>query len=288
MNRKKKQILVAWLFAFPSLAGVMLFYGYPFLIILVQSLTAIREGHMVWRGWIHYRSLYANPVFRLSMLNTLWFTVIAVPLVLAFSYLLTIPLRHKRPGFHMLRSLFIVPMILPAAAISLFWQLTAGDNGFLNTGLTELGLPTISFMRGAWGMGFIIFIFVWKNCGYNMILFIAGLNRIPLSLYESASLDGATPVVLFFRITLPMLRSTLFLSVLFTMMQSLKIFREVYPLTGRYPDTTLYFVQHYMNNQFEKLQFARLSATSVTMSVLATGVMLLLFTLERKSVVYDE
>ena len=132
-------------------------------------------------------------------------------------------------------------------------------------------------------MALVIFIFVWKNCAYNIILFSAGLRKIPREVREPAYLDGANRAQVVTKIVLPLLRPTTFFVILLTVISSFKIFREVYLLYGQYPDEHLYMIQHFMNNNFYNLNYPRLSAASIVLSIFIIVIMLIFFRIERRS-----
>ena len=131
-------------------------------------------------------------------------------------------------------------------------------------------------------MALVILIFVWKNCAYNIILFSAGLRKIPKDVREFARLDGANHFQVITRIVVPLLRPTTFFVIPLTVISSFKIFREVYLLYGMYPDENVYMVQHFMNNNFNNLNYPRLSTASIILSIVIIAVMFLLFLYEKK------
>ena len=124
--------------------------------------------------------------------------------------------------------------------------------------------------------------YLWKNIGYNMILFMAGLANIPRELIEVADIDGATPWFKFQNITLRYLSPTILFVTILSLINSFKVFREVYLLTGEYPVESLYMLQHFMNNTFKALDYQKLSAAAVLMSVIMVGIIALLFIFEDK------
>jgi multiple sugar transport system permease protein len=128
-----------------------------------------------------------------------------------------------------------------------------------------------------------ILIFLWKNCGYNMVLFLAGLGNIPQEYYEAAWMDNASSFQVFRHITVPCLLPTAILALIMSIINSFKIFREIYLITGNYPQESIYTLQHFMNNMFASLNYPRLtSATAVLVLIIAFFTQFLL-RLERRA-----
>ena len=148
--------------------------------------------------------------------------------------------------------------------------------------MEKLGMEPVQFFKGGWAMALVILIFVWKNCVYNIILFSAGLKKIPKDVREFARLDGANHFQVITRIVVPLLRPTTFFVILLTVISSFKIFREVYLLYGMYPDENVYMIQHFMNNNFNNLNYPRLSTASIILSIVIIAAMLLLFLYEKR------
>ncbi len=125
-------------------------------------------------------------------------------------------------------------------------------------------------------------LFLWKNLGYNMVLFLAALNNIDEEILESAQMDGAGPLTRFFAIKMYFLAPTIFFVMIMSLINSFKIFREVYLLTGDHPYTNLYMLQHFMNNAFKNLEYSKLSAGAIIMCVVMIVIVGILFYAESK------
>ena len=151
-------------------------------------------------------------------------------------------------------------------------------NGILNS----FGLDSVKFFGGGFSMVMIIFIYIWKNCGFCVILFTAGLANIPEQYYESARLDGASKLKTVTKISLPLITPTAFFAFLMAVIYSFKIFREVFVLFGDYPDENVYFLQNFINNNFKNLNFAHLSSASIVFSIFLILLLLVFFIFERK------
>ena len=174
-------------------------------------------------------------------------------------------------------------MMVPVASVVLMWQVFFSYNGVLNGWLYQLiGADRIDWFKDNMGQMVIIFLFLWKNLGLNIILFLSALNNIPQEVIESSVMDGAGAVKRFFSIRLYYLGPTIFFVAIMSLINSFKIFREVYLLTGDYPYDKLYTLQNFMNNKFTHLDYSQLSTGAVIMSVAMILIVGVLFIIESK------
>lgn len=281
MTIKSKNTLVGISFALPSVLGLMLFYIIPFGMSISYSVTkGIRDIKFV--GIENFISLFKSKAFILALKNTIKFNVISVPLIIIVSLLLALLLNSKLKYVGYFRSLFIIPLIIPVASVILFFQLIFTNLGMMNGILDMVGLQPISWLTSGYSFYVLIFIYIWKNCGYNMIIFLAGLNNIPYEYYEAARIDGAGKVTCFFSITLPFLLPSLFFVFIISIINSFKVFREAYLLAGSYPHKDIYMIQHFMNNNFFNLNNQRLSTSAIIMVFIITITVTFFYKLQKK------
>ena len=153
-------------------------------------------------------------------------------------------------------------------------------NGAVNDVLVALGGAKIDWMKSQYSQLVVIILFLWKNLGYNMILFMAALASIPKDILEVAKLESATPVQTFFYIKLRYLSSTILFVTIMSLISSFKVFREIYLLTGDHPYDAIYMLQHFMNNAFASLDYQRLSAAAILMSLVMIVIIGTLFLVE--------
>lgn len=278
MKLKTKQAWTGFAFALPALVGVFIFYLIPYCISLYYGFTLQNE----FVGFDNFIALMRSNTFWLSMKNTAIFSLIAIPLAVIIPLLIALFLSTFDKYTDFFSSLFLSPMIVPIASVVYVWQIFFTDYGVVNDLLQKMGLEPVAFFKGEWSMAMLILVFVWKNCAYNIILFSAGLRKMPKDVREYASLDGANRFQIMTKIVLPLLRPTTFFVILLTVISSFKIFREAYLLYGKYPDEHLYMIQHFMNNNFYNLNYPRLSAASILLSIVVIAVMLVFFRLERR------
>ena len=194
--------------------------------------------------------------------------MISVPLAVLLALFIALLLNSGLPGKSIFRSILLNPMMVPVASVVLIWQVFFSYNGVVNGILEQLfeTYKKIDWLKSDYAQVVVVLLFLWKNLGYNMVLFLAALNSIPHEILESAAMDGAGPVKRFFAIKLHYLSPTIFFVGIMSLINSFKIFREVYLLTGDYPNE-LYFLQHFMNNAFTQLDYSRLSAGAIIMCI---------------------
>ncbi len=265
----------------PSLLGVALFFIVPFGVVVFYSIidNPIQREFV---GLQNFAALFKNPAFRQAAKNTLTFSAIAVPLAVVLSLILALVLECRIPLKSQLRTFFLSPLMVPVASVVLIWQVLFHYNGALNAFLGLVGDARIDWFNSEYGKLPVILLYLWKNLGYNMILFMAALANIPRDLLEVATIEGASAAYRFFAIKLRYLSPTVLFVTIFSMINSFKVFREVYLLTGDYPYESLYMLQHYMNNMFERLDYQKLSAAAVVMAIALVIIIAVLFIVENR------
>ncbi len=267
----------------PSFVGVLVFFFVPLLMLLKISFQK-SSANTDFAGITNYLRVLTNDAFISASKNTLTFALLAVPLAVILALLLALLLNSGLPGKSLFRSILLNPMTVPVASIVLIWQVFFSYNGVLNGLLGDLfGLKSTDWLKSDYAQVVILLLFIWKNLGYNMVLFLAALGNIPTEVIESAKMDGASALKRFFSIKLYYLNSTIFFVGIMSLINSFKIFREVYLLTGDYPYENLYMLQHFMNNAFTHLDYSKLSAGAIVMCVVMIGILGVLFFVESKT-----
>ncbi|MCI9553560.1 MAG: sugar ABC transporter permease [Acutalibacter sp.] len=258
-----KKSLSGVLLTAPLLAGCLVFYAVPFGITLWYSLTSGRGASAHFVGLEHYKSLLKNHNFLLAFGNTMAFLAVGLPLIMVLSYLIAL-LFQKQAGKHqLLKSVFLLPYIMPVAGTVLLVNSIFTQDGALNAFSSLLGAAPKDWLSGPQAFGVVVLLFLWKNSGYSTILLLAGLVTIPGDQYESADLDGATSWQKFLYITTPQMWYSVFFALVFSVINSFKCFREIFLIGGQHPHSSIYMLQHFINNGFAKLNYARLSVASV-------------------------
>lgn len=273
-RRTDGQNAAGFLFLLPSLAGVLCFALLPFLEVVKRSFqSAVTQQ---WVGLKNYREVCSNAAFRMAAGNTLRFTLICVPLLIVLSLALAVVLQTFRTGKHVLKGLFLVPVAVPAASVVLVWKALFHANGLLNALLDRFGAEPVNWMGSSAAFAVLVISYLWKNIGYDMVLWMAGLSGIPAVIYEAARVDGAGEWACFVKITLPNLKPALYTISVLSFLNSFKVFREAWLVAGDYPHQSMYLIQHLYNNWFRELSFDKIAAAAVINAVLVFGLILLL------------
>jgi len=281
--KKKKFDFRDWLkslcFLSPSLLGVGVFFILPFGVVVYYSvIDGIGSKNFVFLD--NFIKLFDNSAFLLAAKNTLTFSALAVPLAVILSVALALMLEARIPLKSHFRTFFLSPMMVPVASVVLIWQVLFNYNGSVNELVLLLGGERIDWLLSEYSMIVVILLFLWKNLGYFMILFMAGLANIPKELLEVADVEGASESYKFFAIKLRYLSPTVLFVTILSLINSFKVFREVYLLTGDYPYENLYMLQHFMNNTFRSLDYQKLSSAAVVMAIAMVIIIALLFLAE--------
>jgi multiple sugar transport system permease protein len=283
MRRKPltRDSLTASMFLLPSLAGFALFFLIPFAMGAWYSLVdSPIQGSFV--GLANYRELLGNAIFRHAATNTLLFTAISVPLNMLLSLVLAMLLNRSLPFRNGFRIACLIPLVVPVACVVLVWQTLFDQHGTLNGWLAAFGVAPTDWMESGAAFWVVMIVYLWKNVGYNMVLFLAGLQSIPTDYYEAASIDGAGAFRKLRSITLVYLTPTTFFVFIMSIVNSFKVFRETYKLAGSYPDPSIYMLQHYMNNMFASLDYQKLTSAAFLMAVVIVVLVFVLFRVERR------
>ncbi len=268
----------AWIgFLLPSFAGVSVFVLIPFLDVVRRSFSTAVTGEFA--GFRNYQTVFENRAFLLAAGNTLRFTAVCLPLLIGGSLFLAVKIsRCERIG--LLKSLFLFPFAVPAATVVLIWKMLFARQGILNGALVGLGwLPEgalVDYMGTRAAFWVLVFSYLWKNTGYTLVLWLAGIFGVPEELKEAARVDGASEGQCFWRVVFPNLKGSLYTITVLSFLNSFKVFREAYLVAGSYPHESMYLLQHLFNNWFVNLELDKMAAAAVCIGVLLFAVILIL------------
>ena len=271
-----------WMFAGPALLVIALFFALPVLAALGLSLTdfdiyALADlNNLRFVGFDNYLALLVNPLFWKALGNTFYFVIVGVPLSVAVSLGAALLLQSKLGRFKpFFRTAFFAPVVTTVVAVAVIWRyLFHTKYGLVNWGLGGLGIDPIDWLGDPhWAMPTIIVFAVWKNFGYNMIIFVAGLQAIPEDLYEAARIDGASAWSQFRHVTLPLLGPILLLVSILTMAGYFQLFAEPYVMTQGGPLQSTVSVLYLMYEQgFKWWNLGAASAVAFVLFVLMAGI----------------
>ncbi len=257
-----------------GLLGVCLFHIYPLLLSVGEAFTkGVTQKTFV--GIDNFRALLGNQAFRLAAKNTLRFFAVSLPLVITLPLLLALSVSKMKRGAAFFSRSIILPIAIPTVSLGVLCDILFAFDGVANGVLGVFGIDPVDFLQSEAAFGYLVGLYVFRYAGYNFLLFLAGLSGIRREYYESARVDGAGAVTLFRKITLPLLAPTTVLVLIMSLINGFKVFREAYLIGGNYPHSSIYLLQHFMNNQFAKLDYHTLSCVSVmvfsVVSVLMVG-----------------
>ncbi|WP_057917846.1 carbohydrate ABC transporter permease [Lysobacter antibioticus] len=277
-----KPATAGWVFAAPALSVIGLFFGLPVLAALALSLTDFdiyslaHIDNLRFVAFDNYINLLRNPLFWSALGNTLYFVVVGVPLSIAVS-LGAAMLLHSKLGLFkpFFRTAFFAPVVTTVVAVAVIWRyLFHTRYGLVNWVLSWVGIDPVDWLGDPhWAMPTIILFAVWKNFGYNMIIFLAGLQAIPEDLYEAARIDGASPGRQFRHITLPILGPVLLMVSILTLAGYFQLFAEPYVITQGGPLQSTVSVLYLMYEEgFKWWNLGNASAVAFLLFVLMTAV----------------
>ncbi|HKL98903.1 MAG TPA: sugar ABC transporter permease [Mobilitalea sp.] len=265
-KRRMKEIKTAWLFLLPSVAGVTIFILIPLLDAVRRSFFEAMSGKFV--GLKNYQTVIMNDAFRLAAINTGRFMLICISLLLAFSLFVSTLINGLKKCQDFFKTTFLLTMGIPVASVVLMWKLVFSANGFLNRAIVLFGGSTTDWMNSSKAFYVLVFSYLWKNTGYDMVLWLAGINGISAGLYEAAAIDGAGAFKKFRYITMPSLIPTVFTLFVLSLVNSFKVFREAYLVAGNYPNSSIYMLQHLFNNWFVALDIQKMCAAAVLVAAI--------------------
>lgn len=278
MKLTQKRKLIGIGLALPFLCGFVFFYLVPFFISVYYTFT-FGTGQIRFVGFENYINVFSSPAFQLAAYNTARFILFGVPLLIVFSFGLSLMINARLKRNAIFKTVFLFPMIVPIAAVVMIFQIVFSETGLLNSLIS----PTvIDWLYSEHAFGVLLLLYIWKNCGYNIILLSTGLLSIPPDYYQTAQLEGANSFQMFRRITLPLMMPSLFFVVVISIVNAFKIFREAYLLAGETPHESIYMLQHFMNNNFSNLNYQRLSVAALLIFLVIFIVLALFYTVWRK------
>jgi multiple sugar transport system permease protein len=283
--------LEPYLYLAPVLIGIVLLTGGAIVASFGISLTSWDlVGSPRWIGFQNYLEMWGSSMFRTVVANTFYYVVLAVPLSVAGSLMLALLVHNRIRGITFFRTIYFFPVVTSMVAVAVVWSwLYNPEFGLLNYLLHLLfGIEGPRWLLSSkWAMPAIALMSVWKGLGYNMLIFLAGLQSIPVTLHEAALIDGAGPWRRFFRITFPMLSPTTFFVLVITLIGSFQIFEQTYMLTQGGPaNSTLTLSYHVYQNAFQFFRMGYATAMAYLLFAVTFVATLVQFRLQKRWVYY--
>lgn len=268
---RRRQSRNGYLFLLPSLVGTGGFVLIPFLDVVRRSfLKAAGRGFV---GLDNYRLVFGNEAFRLAVGNTVRFLAVCLPALMGLSLFLSVLICRLKHVQKWIKTGFLLPMAVPAASVAVFFQMAFDKQGWMNEVIRYFGGAGRDWLREGTAFWVLTACYIWKNLGYDIILWLAGLSGIPKEQYEAAKVQGAGEWACFRYITLPQLKETAFVTGVLSFVNALRVFREAYLLAGDYPHKSIYMLQHLFNNWFVSLDIQKMTAAAVMLVIVTAGIL---------------
>jgi multiple sugar transport system permease protein len=290
--KPNSETLAAFLFLTPNIFGFLVFTAIPVLAALVMSMfdwDLLLGAKFV--GLDNFRRLFTvDDVFQASFRNTAIFTVVSVPLSVCIGLGVALLTNQALRGMSFFRAVFLLPFVTVTVALSLVWRwLYLPEIGLINNVLRSLGIPGPAWLTdGRWAMWAIIIMSVWRSFGYNMVLFSAGLQAIPVHYYEAATIDGANARQRFRHITLPLLSPTMFFVLIISVINSFQVFDQALIMTAGGPGVaTTTLVLHIYNVGFQSFHMGYAASIAWILFIVIFIFTLIQFQAQKRWVTYE-
>ena len=282
--RKKDEQIAAYVFSVPAVFLLVAFMVVPMIYTVYYSVfqyQVMRPNDISFIGFANYIKLFADSDFWLALKNTVYFTIIVVPVQCALALALAMLVSKKFRGVSIFRTMYFSPQLTSMVVISVLWTVLYNSNpntGLINSILAGMGMEPINFLSNPkTAMNAIIFMSAWQGAGYQMMIFLAGLQGIPGEQYEAASVDGATPVQRFLYVTLPNLKGTIVYVITITMIQAMKLFTQPYVMTQGGPQNATKTMVYYIYTQgFLKGNFGYACSAAAVFFVIVVAMSLIM------------
>ncbi|MDQ4128339.1 MAG: sugar ABC transporter permease [Actinomycetota bacterium] len=289
--RRDREGVAAGLFLLPNLIGFLIFTAIP---VGAAFALAFYDYDLLlgasFAGLENFRELLSDEVFRAAFYNTVYFTVVSVPLSVVLGLATAMLVNQALRGVVVFRSIFLLPYVTVTVALSLVWKwIYLPDVGLINSFLGIFGVDGPAWLTSSvWAMPGLIIMSVWKGFGYNMVLFLAGLQGIPEHLYDAAKVDGATSWRRFLHVTLPLLSPTTFFVVVISVISSFQVFDQALIMTGGGPGTaTTTLVLYIYQRGFQSFEMGYAAAVALVLFAAVFVFTVIQFMFQRRWVTYD-
>lgn len=245
----------------PSLTGFLILYLIPLFLVLKYSFQK-SSFNTSFVGFDNYINIVHNKSFCLAMNNTIKFVIIAIPLIIVLSFLLALTVYETKPPKFV--SLFIIlPMVIPSGSIAGFFK-------------EAFGSGTNNILETKYAMIIVVFLYIWRNTGYNFIIYLASFSKIDRGIIEASEIDGISYLGKIKHIFIPLTApGTAFVGIL-SIINSFKIFKDIFIIQGEYPNPSIYMMQHFLNNKFNFLKYEELT-TAANIFTLMTLILVFIF-----------
>lgn len=252
MIRGFRSSIKKYTFILPLSAGIFIFLLFPLLEIFLGSLS-----------FESYKSVITNDAFWMAIRNTARFSIFTYILLMIGCLWMASKIIEADKYAMLIFSCILLPYVLPVATVVQVWKIFFAGGGVVGEILYMLGMGSQNILETGSAFYVVILLFLWRNGGLFTLIFYYGLKSIPKEYYEVASIEGASTLQKLWHITLLCLIPFIFFNTILFMINGFKIYREIYMLSGEYPDQSVYMIQHYLNNLFTAMNFSKLSCSTI-------------------------
>lgn len=264
---KDLQKIKGYFYLLPSFLGFLIFYLIPFIWGIRYSFS-FSSFDSTFVGFKNYIDILSSPSFVLALRNNITFMIIGIPLIVVISFIIAYIINEiNAPKY--IKLAIMLPIAIPSATVAGFFRKVFGTGAF-------------NLIDSKYAMTVVLLIYLWKNTGYNLIIYLVRLDQIDKEIMEAAKIDGANFIHRLRYIIIPLITPATVFVLILSIVNSFKVFKDVYILQGNYPNPEIYMLQHYMNNKFKDLQYEHLTSAAYIFSLVIIGFALLFFLLDRK------
>ncbi len=282
--KKRHEKAAAYIFIFPAVVLLFLFLILPAFSTIRYAFTdynIMRPDSIAFNGLNNFKELFGDANFKKALANTFYFALIVVPFQCILALALALFISSRRRGVSIFRAAYFSPMVTSMVVVAILWTVLYNPNpntGLLNAFLGKLGLGPYGFLTDPkMAMNSIIFMSAWQAAGYQMMIFLAGLQAIPGEQYEAASIDGADGIKSFLYVTLPGLKNVIKYVVMITMIQAMKLFTQPYVMTKGGPQNSTRTLVYYIYEQgFQSRNFGYACAVATIFFIIVVTMSLIL------------
>ncbi|MGZ7147902.1 carbohydrate ABC transporter permease [Bacillus sp. BC08] len=294
--KKKKKLDYIWAYVMiaPTMLGLFIFYMWPIVQNIYFSFTAWDAfGSYEWIGLENYKKMFTDKDLGKAFQNTFIYIVLTVPIGIFLSIILAVLLNQNIKGKSLYRTLYFLPVITMPAAIAMVWKwIYNSDYGLLNYMLSWFGIDGPNWLTNPnIALYSIIIVAIWGGIGYNMVIFLSGLQNIPKTYYEAAIMDGARPITIFFKITLPLLSPVIFFVTIMSLIGAFQVFDLIFMMIGRTSnviENTQSIVYLFYQSAFILNEKGYSAAIAVVLLIIILIITAIQMILQKKWVHYDE
>lgn len=263
MKLSKREILTGYALVLPLLIGCAVFYAVPFAVVAWFSLVKGSGHSQSFAGLGNYLRLFENEIFRLAWGNTFRFLALGLTLTFLLGFAIAHLLKAKTAGSRLLRTAVMLPYIMPVVGAVLLTDVLFTETGLMNGLMNALGLPVQDWLSGSGAFWVVLGLYLWKNTGYSAILLLSGLVTVPGEHYDASALDGAGKWRQLIHVTVPQMWYSIFFSCAIALLNAFRCFREILLIGGDQPHSSIYMLQHFINNSFSKLSYSKMTVASM-------------------------